>query len=1101
MKKKLNIGLDIGVASLGWSLIDEDNKIINLGSRLFPDAANPKDGKLLNAKRREMRHSRRRISRTRTRKQELISFFVDNKLIKNEEEVISLINYDINKYNVSNPIELKVKALKEVVSNDELIIILFHYIHHRGFFYLTDEMIKENPDLLIEDTNLTKYPSNIVFDFYKKNGYYKDSEITKNISKIDYVKEIRQILKIQNKSEEFINGYLNIFNKIRDFATGPGSEKAPTKYGMYRLDENKEVYKIEGESLWENTIGKCTYFKDERRGGKNSPIAEIFNLLNDLNNIYLNKDKKLKLSPEIKQSIFNEINKSLSKEKPTNKKVTSKLISSLINKNNLLDNISVDEIYGQRINKDGKEIFTEINNFTSIAKFLKINKKISHIDVLNIELIKKINSIFDLLSKNSQDAIKRIEIIASLPEFNFISKESIKELVKNTKSLSATHSLSYKAMISFIEEIGIKENKNQMQYFTEKFSHNKIKNENSKELKYIPKNLFQNEIISPTTRRAFNQTVSVLNKILKNYSNEYEINNITIEMPRDKNSSEERKAIEKQQKRQTNNKSKIKSEYGVENINAKTRARILLWEEQNKEDIYSGEEIKLNDILNHNSKYDIDHIIPYSMCFIDGFNNKVLTSKENNARKSNKTPYQWLSQNGNYEKYKQRVEQSKLLSKKKKEMLLFENDPTREVIGFIERNLVDTRYASKAILNILTNFSKESKSLYPDMKIKVVNGSMTNYTRYNLFGIPKNRDDYSHHAVDAIIINYLGSNSSIAKLIKYENINYIGSLVNDEYQIIDQDTGEIISTNNIEEQTREKQETTSLTNQMKDFHEKNQIKFSRPIIRKTNMPWSDETIYSFKWKNENEGFIVSSLNLIKESKESLSKYFDEENKLLKKLEKLFCFNEDPVLYNKLFKIYNQYKDSSPKNPFLTYMQDYHKQEKPQSIKLDSTNVKSLRIKGDPKDSSKIIILNKHNNNAVQKSINLLEIRIYKNDQEKYITIPINIKVLKLNNESNKLEIDNLKLKKVLETKNISDFKKYMSIQAGVSFINKNNDKIIYSNGGGQYSSNVIEVKNIFAKTEKRNSISVSSLAKEYDYCELDVLGNIYNRISFENFFK
>lgn len=37
--KKINIGLDIGVASVGWSLLDENAEIIDIGVRLFDDPA------------------------------------------------------------------------------------------------------------------------------------------------------------------------------------------------------------------------------------------------------------------------------------------------------------------------------------------------------------------------------------------------------------------------------------------------------------------------------------------------------------------------------------------------------------------------------------------------------------------------------------------------------------------------------------------------------------------------------------------------------------------------------------------------------------------------------------------------------------------------------------------------------------------------------------------------------------------------------------------------------------------------------------------------------------------------------------------------------
>ena len=51
--KKINIGLDIGVASVGYSIIDENYNILKLGVRLFDDVRDVGDGTLKNATRRE----------------------------------------------------------------------------------------------------------------------------------------------------------------------------------------------------------------------------------------------------------------------------------------------------------------------------------------------------------------------------------------------------------------------------------------------------------------------------------------------------------------------------------------------------------------------------------------------------------------------------------------------------------------------------------------------------------------------------------------------------------------------------------------------------------------------------------------------------------------------------------------------------------------------------------------------------------------------------------------------------------------------------------------------------------------------------------------
>ena len=59
------IGLDVGVASVGWAAVALDSKenpcgILDMGSRIFDAAEQPKTGASLAAPRREARSARRR---------------------------------------------------------------------------------------------------------------------------------------------------------------------------------------------------------------------------------------------------------------------------------------------------------------------------------------------------------------------------------------------------------------------------------------------------------------------------------------------------------------------------------------------------------------------------------------------------------------------------------------------------------------------------------------------------------------------------------------------------------------------------------------------------------------------------------------------------------------------------------------------------------------------------------------------------------------------------------------------------------------------------------------------------------------------------------
>ena len=90
MQWPYGIGLDIGVASVGWSVVALNDQaqpcgLIWLGSRIFPRAEQPKTGESLAAPRRMARSMRRRIRRKALRKQDLYQLLEQSGLASREE--------------------------------------------------------------------------------------------------------------------------------------------------------------------------------------------------------------------------------------------------------------------------------------------------------------------------------------------------------------------------------------------------------------------------------------------------------------------------------------------------------------------------------------------------------------------------------------------------------------------------------------------------------------------------------------------------------------------------------------------------------------------------------------------------------------------------------------------------------------------------------------------------------------------------------------------------------------------------------------------------------------------------------------------------------
>lgn len=577
-------------------------------------------------------------------------------------------------------------------------------------------------------------------------------------------------------------------------------------------------------------------------------------------------------------------------------------------------------------------------------------------------------------------------------------------------------------------------------------------------------------------------------------------------MPRDKNSYEEKKQINylKSEKEKRAQVAKENFDIDFSKINSTQRLKYLLWLEQDGKDIYTGEYIDLNELIKKNSNYDIDHIIPYSISFIDARRNKVITSKNNNKQKNNLSPYQWLSKSGMFENFKNIVDdlyEKKLINNAKRELLLFEGDPVNEMTGFIERNLVDTRYASSELLHRLQQFKKVNSKIYPQMKIKVITGLITDYVRYGLLKIQKDREYYHHHAIDATIVNFLGNNKKIETLVNWTyQKNKLTSKKDKSSQknyleVVDNESGEILTlSDDFKYELNDGNLVAKIRKQIDEKISNNEIKFSRQLVTRKNKQLANETIYSIKWnKDKTKGYKVIRLKLLIDDNKKLANYFGNN---ANEKEKLFIYQNDKKMYDILNSIYNNYiKIDSKSNPFILFMKDEYNIDNPKHIKINNQLISKLKLIGDDKEIDNLIVLSSHNNNAIMESLKALSIRIYKDDTGKYILIPINQKCLKF--KSNELIIDENKLSQILKDNNIS-INKYIQITTGTVFISKTDNKLFYSNGGGNFKKNQLEIKSLFCSNQnyfkrEQMQISLSTIIKLYDMCEVDELGNIYNR--------
>lgn len=1078
-----NVGLDIGVASVGSAVVTEDYEIVESTSNIFPEADAAE-----NLTRRSMRQNRRLTRRRKTR----ITDFV--KLWKR-------MGFDVPESFDCNVLELRVRGLTEELSMDELFLVLQNDLKHRGISYLEDATdvsdssqyakgLKKNHEEM-ED----KYPCEIQLERLSKYGFYRGQHTIKesneevvlsNVFTVSaYREEIEQLFKTQRKynekiTETFEEKYLDIFRRKREYYVGPGNEYSRTDYGKYTTRVNPVTGEyITEENIFEKLVGKCSVYTEERRASAASYTAQEFNVLNDLNNLVVN-GRKLEKDEKI------EIIRLMKTEKTVS---VPRFLKKVMGE-------TVESIEGARIDKNDKQIFHSFEIYNKQRKaFDELGMNID--DIFSVD---ELDLIGDILTLNTD----KDSILSALNRNGFLLDEQISDCLisirkKNTNLFNKWQSFSIKIMRELIPAM-YEESKNQMQLLSD-IGVFKSNTDKYKGLKYIPDKELLEEIYNPIVRRSVHTSIKVLNAYIKKYGYPQKI---VIEMPRDKNSDEEKKFIKKIQdeneKELDNIKKKCKSEYGFEikdehfRNHKKLALKLKLWNEQKGKCLYSGRDIDIKELVENSSSFEVDHIIPLSISLDDSRNNKVLVYAIENQRKGNNTPYKYLKgidRDWDYEKYREYVLSLGLTNSKRKKIqnLLFEQDITKlEVVrGFINRNLNDTAYASKLVLNTLQSFFKANDT---NTKVYVIRGAFTHQMRMNL-KLDKDREINSHHAVDAMLIAF--------SKMGYDAYHKL------QENVIDFETGEILDGHDendiVDDATYKKMlyEDKWFEIRTRISKAEKEVKYNYYVDKKINRGLCNQTI---RGSREYDGKIykINKLNIYtQDGIKTFKKKIEggkEDQFLMKK--------NDPKTFEDLMSIYNQYKDAA--NPFVEYEKETGEYPRKYSKKHNGPRITNMKYT-DGEVGSCIDISHKYGYEKGAKKVFLeslvpyrMDVYFNKNDNLYYF---VGLKHSDFKYIKGKYMLDDDAYNRVLqEEKLIDSTQTHKDLEARgfeyrLSFYK--NDLISYEKNGEIYERrfisrtmpqkrNYIEIKSVDGKELDKRTDGLSK-AMNVTKIQTDILGN------------
>ncbi|MDY4021889.1 type II CRISPR RNA-guided endonuclease Cas9 [Staphylococcus chromogenes] len=854
------LGLDIGITSVGYGIVNSETRdIIDAGVRLFPEA-NVENNEGRRSKRGARRLKRRRIHRLERVKQLLAEYeLLDTSSIPHS----------------TNPYEIRVRGLRNELSKDELVIALLHIAKRRGIHNVnvviddnesnnelsTKDQLKKNAKAL-ED----KYVCELQLERLKQEGKVRGER--NRFKTEDFVKEARQLLKTQTQfhpiDQNFINQYIHLIETRREYFEGPG-EGSP-----YGWEGNIKKW-------YEQMMGHCTYFPDELRSVKYAYSADLFNALNDLNNLVITRDEDSKLNYGEKFQIIENVFKQ--KKTPNLKQIAKEI------------GVNETDIKGYRVNKSDKP------QFTSFKLYHDLKDIFEHTEYLNdAQLMDNIAEIITIY----QDPESIISALNELPE---LLTENEKQQISQLTGYSGTHRLSLKCINLLIDDLW-ESSLNQMELFTK--LNLKPKKVDLSQQNKIPTNLVDEFILSPVVKRAFIQSIQVVNAVIEKYGLP---DDIIIELARENNSDDRRKFLKKLQKQNEETRKqveKVLKEYGNDNAKRMVQ-KIKLHNMQEGKCLYSLKDIPLDDLLRNPTHYEVDHIIPRSVAFDNSLHNKVLVRAEENSKKGNRTPYQYLNSSESslsYKEFKQHIlnlsKTKDRISKKKREYLLEERDISKFDIQkeFINRNLVDTRYATRELTSLLKAYFSANQL---DVKVKMINGSFTNYLR-KVWKFDKDRNKgYKHHAEDALII----ANADF--LFKHDKkLKNVSKILGAPGQEVDSSRTSVQSEDEFNEMFENTQKATAI--------QKFEIqKFSHRVDKKPNRQLINDTLYSTR-NIEGTEYVIESI------KDIYSKNNDKiKDKFKKDPSKFLMYRKDPKTFEKLENIFKQYE--TEKNPFAKYYEE------------------------------------------------------------------------------------------------------------------------------------------------------------------------------------
>ena len=765
-------GFDIGTTSIGFAVIDHDpeaekGRILRLGVRIFPETRDPKAHAPLNQDRRQARLRRRQLRRRRERLQSLYRLLSEAGLLptRHSQEWQTLMK--------SDPYDLRARAVGEdALTPYEVGRALYHLAKRRHFRGrdLDDDSPRNNEE--DADEKQARAGRDETLAELRKRDLHLGAWLAERDPRWERrrgVHAIRQVVEAE-------------FDQICNQQVALG--------GSALKDSIREAIFTQRPVFWRrNTLGACPFFPDKPLCPKGAWLSQQRRMLEKVNNLEIAGGNGRPLDEEERREIVNRLQTQASMSWGGVRKALAPLYRSrhepgeekrmkfnleVGGDRHLLGNAveaRLANVFGEdwREHPRKQDLRDAIHKRLWCADYRDVGQRIVILpaDKRKENRALAARSFVDDFGATEEQAATLAGL--SLPTgWEPYSTEALHAMLPHLES-----GVRFGALLS-----GPK-----LEDWRNKTFPNRDR-PTGEVLDRLPSPADKEEqrrisrLRNPTVARTQNELRKVVNNLIEMFGKP---DLISVELAREVGKSkrereEMTKGIGAHQRRREDARNAL-IERGIEEPSRWQEDKWMLWEESGRRCPYTGDCISF-DALFRTGEFEVEHIRPRSRSLDDSFGNKTLCRRDENLRKGDRTPYEYLhSDIQRWATIKERLDKMRRGGTGKGKM------PLGKIKRFISsdlpddfaaRQLNDTGFAAREAVAFLKRLWPNQGPAAP-VTVQAVAGRVTAHLR-RLWGLnnilasdgEKNRADHRHHAIDALTAACAGAHPGMTqKLSRY----------------------------------------------------------------------------------------------------------------------------------------------------------------------------------------------------------------------------------------------------------------------------------------------------------------------------------------------